>query len=297
VNPADHAVHHDAADACPGEGAGSTAFFRVEGDLLVPLPRATSGWGGPDGGGQLRGTAVSGALARAAEHVADGLDGAERFRPVRWTLDLFRPGAMVPCTTVATVVRGGRRLRLIDVEFVQDGAAIARANLLLLATGGPSSGTAWTGPLPDGPPVPPADLSPDPAEPTLYRSDAGWSADATAHANDSRKAVWFPAAPVVEGEDPSPFVHVAVLADAANLTTSWGTPRRRVHQRRRHAHPVPPARARRRCGTGRHLTRRGRRPGHGHHDAVRPARAAGQRRRLDPRQRRPRGGPRPRESV
>lgn len=122
-----------------------------------------------------------------------------------------------------TIVRGGRRLRLIDVDLVQDGTAIARASLLLLATGGPSSGTTWTGPLPDAPPAPPPDLSPDPAEPTLYRSDAGWSADATAHTNDARKAVWFPAAPVVEGEDPNTFVHVAVLADAANLTTSWGT--------------------------------------------------------------------------
>jgi hypothetical protein len=211
------------ARSSAGDGTTPTAFFRVEDDLLVPLARAASGWGGPGGGGALRGTAVSGALARAAEQVADGLDGAERFRPVRWTLDLFRPGTMAPCRADATVVRDGRRLRLIDVDLVQDGRSVARASLLLLATGGPSSGTAWTGPLPDAPAAPSAELSPDPDEPALYRSDGGWSADARTHANDSRKSVWFPAAPVVEGEDPSPFVHVAVLADAANLTTSWGT--------------------------------------------------------------------------
>jgi hypothetical protein len=39
------------------DATGPSAFFRAEGELLVPVPRATSGWGGPDGAGQLRGTA------------------------------------------------------------------------------------------------------------------------------------------------------------------------------------------------------------------------------------------------
>ncbi|MHC1562526.1 acyl-CoA thioesterase domain-containing protein [Actinomycetospora sp. C-140] len=207
----------------PPDHTPPTAFFRVEGGLLVPLPRATSGWGGPDGAGQLRGTAVSGLLARAAERAAHGLEGAARFRPVRWTLDLFRPGAMVPSDVETTIVRGGRRLRLVDAFLVQDGTTVARATLLLLAGGGPSSGTAWTGPLPETPQPPPAGLGPDPAEPILYRSDDGWSHDPGAHTNAARKAVWFPVAPLIEGEDPTPFEHVAVLADAANLTSSWGT--------------------------------------------------------------------------
>lgn len=201
----------------------TTAFFRAEGDLLVPLPRATSGWGGSDGRDQLRGTAVSGILARAAERAADSLDGAERFRPVRWTLDLFRPGAMVPGSTEATVVRGGRRLRLVDAVLVQDGRTVARASLLLLATGGPSSGSRWTGPLPATPAPPPTDLAPGDGEPILYRSDGDWSTDRHAHTNAARKTVWFPAAPLVEGEDPTGFQHAAVVADGANLTSSWGT--------------------------------------------------------------------------
>ncbi|GAA4786744.1 hypothetical protein GCM10023200_21060 [Actinomycetospora chlora] len=210
------------AGAAP-DASAPPAFFRADGELLVPLPRATSGWGGPDGEGQLRGTAVSGVLARAAERAAGALEGAGRFRPVRWTLDLFRPGAMIPSTTGATVVRGGRRLRLVDAELVQEGRTVARATVLLLATGGPSAGAAWTGGLPETPPAPPPDLHPDPAEPALYRSDGAWSTDPRAHTNAARKAVWFPATPLVEGEDPTPFEHVAVLADAANLTSSWGT--------------------------------------------------------------------------
>lgn len=200
----------------------STAFFRAEGEQLVPLRRATSGWGGADGPGQVRGTAVSGLLARGAERAAAALDGAERFRPVRWTVDLFRPGGMVPGSVEATVVRGGRRLRLVDVSLVQSSGTVARGSLLLLATGGPTSGTTWTAPLPHVPPPPPADLVPDPEEPTLYRGDGDWTADRRQE-NPARKATWFPAAPIVEGEAPTGFAHLAAIADAANLTSSWGS--------------------------------------------------------------------------
>ncbi|WP_018332150.1 acyl-CoA thioesterase domain-containing protein [Actinomycetospora chiangmaiensis] len=200
----------------------STAFFRADGDELVPLRRATSGWGGADGPGQVRGTAVSGVLARGAERAAAELEGAERFRPVRWTVDLFRPGGMVPSTVEATVVRGGRRLRLVDVSLVQATGTVARGSLLLLATGGPTSGTTWTAPLPAVPTAPPADLVPDPTEPTLYRADGDWTTDRRQE-NAARKATWFPAAPIVEGEEPSGFAHLAAIGDAANLTSSWGT--------------------------------------------------------------------------
>ncbi|MDL5158687.1 acyl-CoA thioesterase domain-containing protein [Actinomycetospora termitidis] len=206
-----------------GSVDGSTAFFRADGEHLVPLRRARSGWGGSDGPDQIRGTAVSAILARAAERAADELEHPAWFRPVRWTLDLFRPAAMAPVTTTAAVVRSGRRLRLVDATLDQDGRAVARASLLLLATGGPRAGTTWTAPLPSTPEPPPADLVPDPAEPTLYRSDGCWSADRRLHANAARKATWFPVAPIVEGEEPTGLAHVAAVADAANLTSSWGT--------------------------------------------------------------------------
>ena len=199
-----------------------TAFFRADGERFVPLQRATSGWGGADGPGQVRGTAVSGLLGRGAEQAAAQLEDADRFRPVRWTVDLFRPGAMAPGTVEATVVRGGRRLRLIDVALVQAGGTVARGSLLLLATGGPTSGTTWTAPLPTVPSPPPEDLVPDPAEPTLYRAGGDWTTERRQE-NAARKATWFPAAPIVEGEEPTGFAHLAAIGDAANLTSSWGT--------------------------------------------------------------------------
>ena len=141
---------------------------------------------------------------------------------MRWTVDLFRPGGMVPSRVEATVVRGGRRLRLVDVALVQASGTVARGSLLLLAAGGPTSGTTWTAPLPEAP-APPEGVEPDPEEPTLYRSDGGWTADRHVHANPARKATWFPAAPIVEGEEPTGFAHLATVGDAANLTSSWGT--------------------------------------------------------------------------
>lgn len=127
------------------------ASTRDDRQVLVPTEWARSGW---DANGQIRGTAISGALAMAAEGIAAGLEGASVFRPVRWTLDLFRPAAMIPSTTDATVVRSGRRLRLVDVLFVQEGATVARGSLLLLAAGGAAGGTTWTGPASEVPPVP-----------------------------------------------------------------------------------------------------------------------------------------------
>ena len=198
-------------------------YFRAElsdgTESLVPEPRSRSGWGGR---GQLRGTAVSGALARAAERAAAGLDGSEGFRPVRWTADLFRPAALAPAVTAATVVRSGRRLRLIDATFVQDDLVVARGTALLLRTGGGSgAGEVWAGPPADPPDVP--DLEPG-EEPMLYSSDGvGWSAQMSEHQNGARKRTWHLPETLVDGEKPSAFVRVATVADSANLAGNWGS--------------------------------------------------------------------------
>jgi hypothetical protein len=195
------------------------ASTRDDRQVLVPMDWARSGWAA---NGQIRGTAISGALAMAAESVAAGLEGAGMFRPVRWTLDLFRPAAMIPSTTYATVVRSGRRLRLVDAVFVQEGAAVARGSLLLLAVGGAASGTTWISPASDVPPVP--GLRPAGTERTLFFSEGtGWTTDPADHANASRKATWHLPVPVIEGTPPSPFQHAATIADSSNLVTNWGT--------------------------------------------------------------------------
>lgn len=198
-------------------------FFRAEvaygAEVLVPGPRARSGWGGA---GQIRGTAVSGALARAADRAAAQWDDAARFRPVRWTVDLFRPAPLASVTTDATVVRRGRRLRLVDVALRHDDVVVARASALLLAADSPPpTGTVWAaahGGVPSAP-----DLQPATSEQTLYCSETlGWTGDAAPHRNADRKATWHVPEALVEGETPSPFQRIATVADSSNLAGNWG---------------------------------------------------------------------------
>ena len=204
--------------------AATTAFFRIEDrsgtETLLPGPRAASSWGGH---GQIRGTAISGVLARAAERAAGAVDDAHRFRPGRWTLDLFRPALVAPAVTTATVIRRGRRLRLVDAELTQDGAIVARASLLLLAVDGERpTGQVWDAGLAETPVV--ADVRPETTESTLYFSeDAGWTGSPAVHQNAGRKMLWFLPATLISGEVPSAFQRMAVAADSSNLVANWGT--------------------------------------------------------------------------
>ncbi len=197
----------------------STAFFR-SGDqggaeVLIPQPLAFSGWGE----GQLRGLAVSGAMARAAEHAArDRSD----LRPARWTVDLFRAAVAMPSTLVARVVRSGRRLCLVEVSFDQDGRTVARATALYLRPGDDVHGATWA---PPGEPAPPPEsMEPTDPERRLYFSEPiGWSISAQRHQNASHKQTWHLPLTIVDGEVPSPFQVTACFADVTSLVTNWGS--------------------------------------------------------------------------
>lgn len=194
------------------------AYYRLElsasGEHLVPEPDAVATW---SAAGQIGGTAVSGALARAAEQRADLLSDPERFRPVRWNVDLFRPADLVPSTVSTTVVRAGRRLRLLDARFLQGNIVTARASLLLIATGSEVTATTWTAPSDPFAPLP----FPTGAH-RWFSEDVGWTCSPTTHPNASRKAVRMDPVDIVQGEKPTPFQNVAALVDAANLVANWG---------------------------------------------------------------------------
>ncbi len=196
------------------------AFFnvRARGDqeVLIPTPASAGGWSAD----QIRGPAVSAALARATERVAD--DALPDMRPVRWTVDLFRPPMMLPTTVTANIYRQGRRIGLIDAEFVQNGRPTARSRALFAKPSSTPGGQVWT-PSPTFRP-PAADLRPVPGEPWLYNSDhRGWTPNVRDHLGGAHKQTWhFPVA-VVEGEEPTRFQMAAGVADVANLVLSWGS--------------------------------------------------------------------------
>lgn len=185
-------------------------------EVLVPGSMALSRWGG-----QLRGLAISGALARSVVRSLATDDDAE-FQAARWTVDLLAPVADAPLTTEVHKVKHGHRTRLTTAEAWQAGRVVARASALHLRRGGVTRGQAW---VPSAPPVaPPKTLATESREQRLYFSEtAGWTAGPDAHQNAERKQTWHLPVAIVEGEVPTPFELVAAQADVTSLVVNWGT--------------------------------------------------------------------------
>jgi hypothetical protein len=197
------------------------AFFDIlaggDQEVLRPTPLSASAWSTE----QVRGPAVSAALARATERLAD-VALPDR-RPVRWTVDLFRPTMMLPTTVTTSIVRQGRRIGLIDSELSQNGKPVARSRALFARPSTTPGGQVWT-PSMDHLRPPPADLRPMPGEPRLYNSDhRGWTPHAEDHLGGAHKQVWHFPVPTVGGEKPTRFQLAAGVADVTNLVMSWGT--------------------------------------------------------------------------
>ncbi len=195
------------------------SFFTSAGDELVPVDLARSLWGAD----QMHGVALSGALARELERVVAQL-GRTDLRPARYTVDLFRAARMQPCRTRGVVVREGRRLCLVDATLEQDGEPVARASGLFLAPGEPAPGAVWEpGTSFDPPPTELAPVSDEPRVPLFSSERLGWSTSFAEHQNGDRKMTWQTGVPVVPEEEPSAFVAVASIADAASMVTNWGS--------------------------------------------------------------------------
>ena len=194
------------------------SFFTKDADDLVPTPLACSMWSDD----QLHGVAVSGALARAAEACL-ATAGRTDLRPARWTVDLFKPARMQPCTFETAVVREGSRICLVDVTLTQGDVRVARASATFLKPSAAAPGEVWQ--PDDRPTPPPLDVAPETDEPRVpfMRSSAPWSQNFTEHQNAARKGSWSSAIPVVPDEPLSPFQAVASAADGASMVTNWGT--------------------------------------------------------------------------
>ncbi|MEV1023282.1 thioesterase family protein [Streptomyces sp. NPDC050264] len=183
------------------------SYFTLRDGAFVPGPHAR-GWWTPD---TVHGRLLGGLAARALEreHGADGMHFA------RLTVDLFRSAPFAPVRVRTEQVRDGRRIRVADAVVLSgDGVPLARAGAVLLRTGTPPPGhIPGTGPW-DAPP--PEKLPAPHGSRTLWRFDEElrpvreWS-------GDQRRRAWLrePRA-LVAGESLSPFVRVALAADAAS---------------------------------------------------------------------------------
>lgn len=193
------------------------AFFEADGDTLSPLRLSRSSWSR----NQMHGLALAGALARGIEHKIQAM-GRTDLRPSRITVDLFKPGAMAPCTVTTEVVREGRRIVLLEATMFQEGERTARASAIFLLPSQSPDGQVWQ--PAERPSPPPEEIVPTSNEPRIpfLHSEIGWSQDFAAHQNASQKTIWQVGIPIVEGEEPTPFQIAASMADSVNVVTNWG---------------------------------------------------------------------------
>lgn len=194
-------------------------FSATDAGTLLPLRRAVSGWG-PD---HMRGMAVGGALARAAEsHIRD-LRGDDLV-PGRFTLDIFRPVRMAELSARVSVVRQGRRLCLVDAELIQGNDVMARASAMFVAPSDAAPSSAWPGVPELIPPIPTIDPDSQPnGIERLYGTDGrGWLPPPEVPFDTDRKWVWLFPIPVVDGEEPTGFQAAVSGADIVSVIGNTG---------------------------------------------------------------------------
>ena len=196
------------------------AYAVADGDVLLPGPAAQGPWGAT-----ISGHVVGGILARALEQV-----GAEQgLVPARLTVDLLRPTLIEPLEVRTTVRRDGRRIRLVDAEVVQNDVVVSRASAMFLRRGEHPAGDIWSSPVV----MPPLPADPGPLPEDLMMFVWGYGGDGKSggamaftewHDATGPKYAWIrQVRPLVEGEVTTPFVTVAMAADAASATSHWGT--------------------------------------------------------------------------
>jgi hypothetical protein len=193
------------------------AYFIPEGGALRPVPMAHSPWSED----MLHGRLLAGLAARAVE--ADDHDPALRL--VRLTVDMFKSPPMEPLTSTTSVVRGGRRVQVVDVTKASAGVDVARATGLLLRTGvEPASGAwrppVWDVPGPDDIPAWQSEVEPG------ADNEGGWDFRIVSPGgfwSPARKQVWTRDRwQLVAGEELSPTVRAALASDLPNPLANAG---------------------------------------------------------------------------
>ncbi|MDB5434954.1 MAG: hypothetical protein JWR47_1211 [Phenylobacterium sp.] len=134
-------------------------FFQIEGTHYVPTAAARGPWN-PN---SLHGRVIAGLLGAEIER----LHGSAEFMPARLTVDMYRLPDLSPVEVVVRPVREGKRIKVIDAEFISGGVSAGRATCQLLKRTENPAGNVWKPPSWEVPK--PADIEP----PTDRRSGMG----------------------------------------------------------------------------------------------------------------------------
>ena len=180
------------------------AFFKRDSESYVPQPSSRGPWN-PN---SLHGRVIIGLIGFELER----LHGGAAWMPVRLTVDMYRLADFTPITAVTRVVRGGRRIKIVDCELLSGGRSVARGTCQFLlrsenAPGKTFSPPNWIVPRPDDlPPPPPGQFG---ERMWKMRNISDWFSS-----NGARRGAWMAEIrELVEGEPLTPFTRVAVAAD------------------------------------------------------------------------------------
>ncbi len=201
------------------------ALFIPDGERFVPTELTRGGWSDD----AQHGSPPSGLLGRVIELVPT----AAVMQVVRFTIDLFRPVPLTPLGVHTTVRRDGRRIQVVDAYLTADGTEVGRASALKIRVTDldlPPREEPWQQPP-----------GPEAGEPVEWGAAAGPDPGLTrfhTHGVEIRTLEgsflrpgpglsWFRLRqPVVAGEEPSPFVALATIADMSNGNSQALDPRR-----------------------------------------------------------------------
>ncbi len=187
-------------------------FSPLDGERVLPGPSARGPWT-PEA---LHGGPVAALLAGAAETLLEDL------HPARTTVELLRPAPVAPLRVSATVLRPGRKVRLVGAQVAtDDGTVVATAAVLGIRRADVPAPTS------EVPPAPPPPASGQPAD----RGEVAVQDDYDAFHNSGVEHRFVrggfhergPATdwirlrvPVIEGRPTSPLQRVLAAADFGN---------------------------------------------------------------------------------
>ncbi|MEI9994028.1 MAG: acyl-CoA thioesterase domain-containing protein [Rhizomicrobium sp.] len=183
------------------------AFFKHENDAYLPLPPSKGPWREDS----LHGRVVIGLLG----HELERTHGGAAWMPARLTVDMYRLPDFSPITAVTRVVRGGKRIQVVDCDLMQGGKSVARGTAQFLirsenAPGKTLSPPDWDAPHPDAlPPPPPGQFG---QRMWKMRNVGDWFGGP-----EQRRGAWMAEIrELVEGVPLTPFARVAAAADFAS---------------------------------------------------------------------------------
>ncbi|MCW2523601.1 MAG: hypothetical protein JWO63_1936 [Frankiales bacterium] len=134
----------------------------------------------------------------------------------RLTVDMFRPVPMRPLTVRTHPIREGRRLTVMGISILDDTVEVTRATALLLRRSEQPDGDPWTPPDWDVP-------TPESVTETSPDSGLSWEIRTITDANGGQGKVWLrERAPFVEGQELSPLIRAAMMADYAHPISNAG---------------------------------------------------------------------------